>query len=127
MPLLASRGVAVALHATLLLRASIPDGYMPSPAGSGFLFELCPSRVPAAFMQALAGSDAHRHHQADAAATAHFNAQQCPIGHLLSGAVAIDTLWSEPDASALAAPLVPAGWLPVSTRLFTWRPRGPPA
>jgi hypothetical protein len=123
----ASRGVAVALVATLLLRAGIPDGYMPSPAGSGFLFELCPAGVPVAFMQALAGPGAHLHHGGDESASAHFDAAQCPIGHLLSATVAIDMQWPDADSPALAdLPALPEQRRE-STSLLTRRTRDPPA
>ena len=121
--------MAVALLATLLLRASIPDGYMPSPAGGGLLFELCPTAVPAEFMQALAGHGSHhQHHGApDDAPATHFDAAQCPIGHLLSAAVAADMPWPEPDEPARAElPVLPVAALASGHRIAR-RSRGPPA
>lgn len=122
----AIRGVAVAVLATLLLRASIPDGYMPAPVGSGLLFELCPARVPAGLMRALSGSASHHDHSAGEAAGAHFDAAQCPIGHLLSAAAAIDTQRLEPDVPTPAGVQGPAVRLRASARLLTRRSRGPP-
>ena len=112
--------------ATLLLRAGMPEGYMPSPAGSGFLFELCPTGVPAAVMQALVGPDSHHHPGASEAAAAHFDAAQCPIGHLLSGAVTIDMQWFNPEAPALAGLAASPQSQNSPTRLFTRHARGPP-
>ena len=83
------RQTMLLLLAALLLRAGIPDGYMPSAPGSGQLFELCPAGVPAGFMQALSGSGQHHHHNSDASES-HYDASHCPIGHLLSAAVAVD-------------------------------------
>ena len=50
------------LLAALLLRAAIPDGYMPASWGSGLLVKLCPAGLPAGVMQALAGEHEHHHH-----------------------------------------------------------------
>ena len=125
----ASRQITVALFATLLLRASIPDGYMPAPVGGGLLFEMCPSGVPAELLQAIGGSVSHHHHDhsgTDASGT-DFDAEQCPIGHLLSAAVAVDTPSAEPDAPALPERLVASPRLIVSRHELTGRPRGPPA
>jgi hypothetical protein len=85
------------LLASLLMRAGIPDGYMPAAPGSGLLFELCPSGVPAEFMQMLGGG--HHHHGSAGDTTTHFDASQCPIGHMLGSAVAAGDFW-ELDASA---------------------------
>ena len=72
------------LGAALLLRAAIPLGYMPSAAGSGFLFEFCPENVPAEFMSMLAGDHGHHAHHTD-----HDDNHHCPVGHLLSSAFAV--------------------------------------
>lgn len=92
----------VAALATLSLRALTPDGYMPGSADSGLLYELCPEGMPAEIMQALAGDGHHHHHHGghgghgghgsngdDAASVS--GTEQCPIGHMLSSAVAMDT------------------------------------
>jgi hypothetical protein len=121
-----TRGVALLLLATLLLRAAIPDGYMPSRPGSGLLFELCPSGVPAGFIEALAGSDSGHHHAHDAGDETHFDASQCPIGHFLSMAAIVD------DVRALdvePAPAAGGDWTvatPVSVARRLHRSRGPP-
>ena len=77
------------LMAALLVRAGTPDGYMPAAAGTGLLYELCPSGVSAEFMQFLGGGD-HHHHGGDAEPVTHVDADQCPIGHMLGSAVAHD-------------------------------------
>ncbi len=72
------------LGAALLLRAAIPVGYMPSAAGTGLLFEFCPENVPAGFMQMLAGDHGHHSHH-----DSHDDNHHCPVGHLLSSAIAV--------------------------------------
>lgn len=72
------------LGAALLLRVAIPAGYMPSAAGSGFLFEFCPENVPVKFMQMLAGDHGHHSHHGS-----HDDNHHCPVGHLLSSAIAV--------------------------------------
>ncbi|MEJ2298890.1 MAG: hypothetical protein P8X94_10400, partial [Woeseiaceae bacterium] len=74
----------LAALAMLSLRALTPAGYMPGSPGSGLLFELCPAGMPAGVMQALGGG---HHHHAPAGSTMSDD-EQCPIGHMLSGAVA---------------------------------------
>jgi len=80
------RAAVLILLASLMMRAGIPDGYMPAAPGSGLLFELCPSGVPAEFMQMLGGG--HHHHGPAHDPATHFDAGQCPIGHMLASAVA---------------------------------------
>ena len=71
----------------LSLRALTPEGYMVSAAGSGLLFELCPDGVPADVMQALTGK--HHHHHGGGESTEQApSSEQCPIGHMLSTAMA---------------------------------------
>ena len=120
-----NRQTVALLLATLLLRAGIPDGYMPAAAGSGLLFELCPAGVPAGFMQALTGSD-HHHHHSDKSESA-YDTGQCPIGHMLSSAMAFDDL-SQPAViprlpKLMATPLR----VLVSRTSADYRTRGPPA
>ena len=119
------RGAAVvALLASLLLRASIPDGYMPAKWGSGLLVELCPARVPAQVMQALGGD---HHHHGPASTSSHLDTSQCPIGHMLSAAAAVDDFWIiEGIKTGDVFSGVPV--LPLQTRsLRSHRSRGPPA
>lgn len=80
---------------TLLLRAAIPAGYMPASLDSGVLFKLCPSGVPAEIMAAISGTG--HHHQSNSNGE-HFDAEQCPIGQLLSAAIAVDSTWQANDA-----------------------------
>lgn len=120
------RQTMLMLLAALLLRAGIPDGYMPAAQGSGLLFELCPAGVPAEFMQALSGSG-HHHHGHTADTESHYDASQCPIGHLLSAAVAVDDVWlssTAPDLSVYIDIQVPE---PASRAPTSHRSRGPPA
>ena len=71
------------------LRLLTPAGYMPASPGSGLLFELCPDGLPVEVIQALTsdGHHHHHHHGNDADASAH----QCPVGHMLLAALAVDT------------------------------------
>ena len=119
------RCISVALIATLLLRASIPDGFMPAPAGSGLLYELCPVGLPAGMMEMLSGADPHHHH--DSTDTSHYDASQCPIGHLLASAAAIDAQYLDPDLPVGAEVPFTGTLVLASTRRLTARPRGPPA
>jgi hypothetical protein len=119
------RHTVMLLLAALLLRAAIPDGYMPAAAGSGLLFVLCPSGVPAGFMQALAGPD-HHHHHSDNTESA-YDAGQCPIGHMLSSAMAFDDL-SQPAVMPQLPKLTPTPLrVLVSRTSADYRTRGPPA
>jgi len=116
-----------ALLASLLMRAGIPDGYMPAAQGSGLLFELCPAGVPESFMRALTGSDHHQHHADTGSSGSHYDAGQCPIGHILSASVAFDDLWqieSAPVAQEFINTAVPAY---IFQAVISHRSRGPPA
>jgi len=120
------RYTSVLLLAALLLRAGIPDGYMPAAPGHGLLFELCPAGVPAGFMRALSGSDHHQHHGDSDTTKSHYDSSQCPIGHLLSSAAAIDDL-----PPAIASPDLPdfnesPQAIHVSRTPTNHRSRGPP-
>jgi len=115
------------LLAALLMRAGIPDGYMPAAPGSGLLFELCPSGVPDGFMMAISSSGhEHRHHEADTS-NAHYDAGQCPIGHLLSAAIAVDDAWITQNAPALAPYNENLFFAPISRTPANSRSRDPPA
>ena len=112
----------------LALRAFTPEGYMPAAQGSGLLFELCPEGMPAEVMQALSGGGHHHHHHGasgdDDSAT---GTSECPIGHMLSSAVAHDA-----DGVSNFAPDLPtwiiAGARPAQARrLPTYHSRAPPA
>jgi len=121
-----TRRVALLLLATLLLRAAIPDGYMPSRAGSGLLFELCPSGVPAGFMEALAGADSGHHHAHDRSDETHFDASQCPIGHFLSMAAIVDDIRALDVGPAAATSAEWTVAAPASIARCRYRSRGPP-
>lgn len=113
--------------ATLVVRAAIPAGYMPSAAGDGLVFEMCPSAVPAQILAAMSGAGHHHAgHDPDSGGT-HFDAGQCPIGQLLSIAAAIDELPF--DSIAPAAVLLNARAPAVlrSHQQPTRRSRDPPA
>lgn len=127
---LQSRPALIWVLATLLLRAAIPDGYMPAQAGSGLLFELCPSGVPDGFMMAIAnsGNSGHQHHHHGAGPSdSHYDAAQCPIGHLLSAAIAVDGTWPAETAPALAPHNEELFFAPVSRTPANSRSRDPPA
>lgn len=87
----------VAALATLSLRALTPDGYMPGSASSGLLYELCPDGMPAEIMQSLSGGGHHHHHHESDDSSAVTGTEQCPIGHMLASALAVDS-GSTPDA-----------------------------
>jgi hypothetical protein len=116
-----------AFLAVLSLRALTPDGYMPGSNGSGLIYELCPSGMPAEIMRALAGGGHHHHGHHDDDPGSVSGTEQCPIGHMLGSAVAADTS-------------VPTGFLPVApefddatviavlqVRRAAYRSRAPPA
>ena len=110
--------------AVLSLRALTPDGYMPGSAGSGLLFELCPSAMPDAIMQALRGGH-HHHHHGDAGSAA--SSEHCPIGHMLSAAVAVDSNVTV-DLQTASATFEPELFtLRESVRTTPYRSRAPPA
>jgi len=121
----------VAALATLSLRALTPDGYMPGSAESGLLYELCPDGMPAEIMQSLAGGGHHHHHHGDndspSVSVTVSGTEQCPIGHMLASAVAVDS-GSTPDVLP-DAPVFDD--MPVATFIRTsvtaYRSRAPPA
>lgn len=84
----------------LLMRVAIPAGYMPAAAGSGLLFELCPEGMPALVMQALSPQH-HHHHEPSDETQGSFDAEQCPVGHMLASAIAGDAA-EVPDLEAPA-------------------------
>jgi hypothetical protein len=115
------------LLASLLMRAGIPDGYMPSAGDNGLLFELCPAGVPESFMRALSGSEHHQHHAAAESSEPNYDTGQCPIGHILLSSVAFDDLWqfeSAPAAQEYINTSVPTY---TSLSVIGHRSRGPPA
>ncbi|MDH3334383.1 MAG: DUF2946 family protein [Gammaproteobacteria bacterium] len=120
--------VLVAALATLALRALTPDGYMPGSADSGLLYELCPEGMPVEIMQALAGDNQHHHHHGgDSEAASASSSEQCPIGHMLASAIAMD---STPASDMLpAAPSYNDGSVAVlfHTPAIGYRSRAPPA
>lgn len=119
----------VATLITLSLRAVTPDGYMPGSAGSGLLFELCPDGMPAAVMAVLGGTAGHHHHHhgnsGDDAAVS--GTEQCPIGHMLAVAIAVDVEVAaqiEPDVKSVVGVRLPT----IRRRqAAAYRSRAPPA
>ncbi len=106
------------------LRLLTPAGYMPASPGSGLLFELCPDGLPVAVLEALASDGHHHHHHGnDADSSAH----QCPVGHMLLAALAVDT-GSTPEA-LVDAPLFAVLRLVTqySQHSFNYESRAPPA
>mgnify|MGYP001826630925 FL=1 len=115
----------VAAMAMLSLRALTPDGYMPGSKDSGLLFELCPSGMPAEIMQALAGDD-HHHHHGHGEDNSVSGTEQCPIGHMLASAVAVDTTAPPeilPEATLFDDVPVTVAYRSLST---AYRSRAPP-
>ena len=117
--------VLLLLLATLLMRVAIPVGYMPAAAGSGLLFELCPEGMPASVMQALGGH--HHHHQAHSdQSEASFDAEQCPVGHMLSSAMATEAVQALDVEPVLATYASPATVSQSNTTRTAYRSRAPP-
>lgn len=124
------RLLLVAALVTLSLRALTPEGYMPGTRESGLLFELCPEGMPAEVMQALSGAGDHHHHHHghggdDGASMS--GTEQCPIGHMLASAFAIDV-----DVQAVVIPAMPPlvklpGTVTEQRRIVEYRSRAPPA
>ena len=116
----------IAALVALSLRALTPDGYMPGSEHSGLLYELCPDGMPAEVMQALAGDQHHHHHGGEDGASV-TGTEQCPIGHMLASAVAVD-MGGQPEFVPDVAAFEEA---PVSLliRISTtaYRSRAPPA
>lgn len=111
----------------LALRLIMPAGYMPAPAGSGLLFELCPEGLPVAVISAISGGGHHHHHGGDDDSKSGSTNDQCPIGHMLSATIAFD------DADALQWLPAPESFQAVSVRSVRratrtqYFSRGPPA
>lgn len=116
----------IAFLVALTLRALTPDGYMPGTEHSGLLYELCPDGMPAEIMQALAGDGHHHHHGSDDGGSV-TGTEQCPIGHMLASAVAVDM-----GAVSDVVPDTPAFVVAPATASFretaaAYRSRAPPA
>ena len=111
----------------LSLRALTPDGYMPGSKGSGLMYELCPSGMPAEIMLALSGGGHHHHGDHGDDSNPVSGTEQCPIGHMLGTAVAADT--SEPTEFLPAAPGFDDATVIaiLQVRHFAYRSRAPPA
>ena len=117
----------IASLVALSLRALTPDGYMPGSERSGLLYELCPDGMPAEIMQALAGDLHHHHHHGSEEGASVTGTEQCPIGHMLASALAVDTgalPELAPDAQAYSD--VPATIL-LRAGATAYRSRAPPA
>lgn len=127
------------LCSAVLLRAAIPAGYMPAMSGSALWFELCPEHVPEQFYAALSGNvEEASSHMSHAAHAEHLelpdqqnhndhDEHECPFGHLLSSATAVDQL-----IAAISIPVPQLYLLPsaVTVRLShqpLYQSRAPPA
>ena len=109
------------LGAVLVLRAAIPVGYMPSAAGTGLLVELCPEYLPSGFMKSLAGHEGHDHDGHEE------GGHQCPVGHLLLSAAAVDdAVEAAIEFGSNTLNPLPLMALAVPSTV-TQQPRGPPA
>jgi hypothetical protein len=109
--------------AMLSLRALTPEGYMPGSKDSGLLFELCPSGMPVAIMRALGGN--HHHHHGDTTSVS--GTEQCPIGHMLSTAVAVDSGLIVETPPVMLRPAPERASFPEPFRTIAYRSRAPPA
>ena len=120
------QALLIAALVALALRALTPDGYMPGSQHSGLLYELCPDGMPAEIMQALAGDRHHHHHGGEDGASV-TGTEQCPIGHMLASAVAVDT-GGQPDLvpDTVAPEEAPATIL-IRVSTAAYRSRAPPA
>ena len=114
--------VLIAALAMLSVRALTPAGYMPGSPASGLLYELCPAGMPAAVMQALGGGHHHHHDSTGEVASD----EQCPIGHMLAAAVAVDTPVSTTLVPGIADIEAPVAALLRLARVPTYRSRAPP-
>jgi len=112
------------LLAALVMQASIPLGYMPAAPGSGLLFELCPAGMPAGFSRSMG----HAHHHGEMPDEGgQVDEDPCPIGHLLSVVVAVDSFWLLDALAALPIRIIEPV-LPARSRAAAQhRSRGPPA
>ena len=121
------RLVLAAALATMALRAAIPAGFMPSAVGDGLPFEMCPSAVPAEILVAMSGAGHHHAgHDTDRDGS-HFQAGHCPIGQVLSTAIADDGQTAIEVVPAVAA-LAPQFETALSSfEQSTRRSRDPPA
>ena len=126
----------VLLLATLGTRAATPEGFMPSAPGKGLLFELCPTAVTPEVMavirswQPVSHRGQHDHHAAAGDHSAGHDvhdSSQCPIGHLLSSAVAVDTTWA--SEAIPATPVYFAAPITVRASAFraSYSSRDPPS
>ncbi len=111
------------------LRALAPVGYMPSAAGDGLLFELCPEQLPPGFVLSSSSSHHDHHNQAASGTSQPANgADQCQIGHLLFSAIAVDA----PAIDGIQIKALPAFILSATTTLSrttatAYQSRAPPA
>ncbi len=119
-----TRRKAIALlFVSLVVRASIPAGYMPGSLQSESLFEMCPDGLPAAMVRAFGGY--HHHGDAHDEATSD-GSEQCDFGHLISPAAAgfsTTIALQPPDPSFL--PERPE-LVAIATSTFVFSPRAPP-
>ena len=112
------------LAAALLLRATIPAGYMPAGSNSGLFYELCPDGLPAAFVQTL--QHEHAGHHADPH-EGHALDHDCSFGHLLLPMAAVDSGWdTETAPTAAVFEALPTRVFRGTTRTH-YHSRGPPA
>jgi hypothetical protein len=112
------------LAAVAFARALIPAGYMPGGAESDVLFVLCPEGVPSEFMHLPADSghdDAHAHQMSH-----DHDDHQCPIGHMLTSATAVDDAWTESPELRDAIPATLRLHSHVNAHRGAYRSRGPP-
>jgi hypothetical protein len=122
----------VILLATLGTRAATPEGFMPAAPGKGLLFELCPTAVTPGVMAVIrswqpGGHHMHHGHHGMAGDHGAHDREQCPIGHLLASAAAIDTTWAAAEIPATAVYFAAPILLRASTSRASYSSRDPPS
>ena len=125
------RLLLVAVLATLVLRALTPEGYMPGSRDSGLLFELCPEGLPPEIMRAIGGESGHHHHHHDkdngeSDGDSMSGTEQCPIGHMLASAFAIDVTAEALVPTDQLPPVGARGTVMRQRPFIEYRSRAPP-
>jgi len=111
------------------LRALAPVGYMPSAAGDGLLFELCPEQLPPGFVLSSSSSHHDHHNQAASGTSQPANgADQCQIGHLLFSAIAVDAPAIDGIQNKTLSAFIPSATTTISrSATAAYQSRAPPA
>ncbi len=122
-----SRWLPALLCAAFTLRALTPLGYMPAPANSGLLFELCPDGLPADVVQRILGGGHNHHHQHGDNIAKSESPDRCPLGHLLCSVFAAGDIAGLELSQARADLIVPEVFVSAGKRHERFHARDPPA